>query len=184
MSSYIQDELEILTLQPSQSVQWVPLSSSVEGYDSSVFRQSHPLFKKYLLTLDCDFLAMLEFLTCHRTMDANQDGEGASIGLFYDFGIGNQSFDTSGVNVSGFHDPPQFDCGMKSIVAHEKSGVLFLTSLGNITNAVQHLFDDHMARYMLPPSRPQNDEFRNSMFSKQVGNYPVEVHICWSSSSH
>ena len=165
--SYIRDEPEILKFQPTRSVQWVPLSTSVEGYDFSVFRKSHPLFKKYFSTLDCDFLAMLEFLTRHGSTDANRDGEGASVGLRYDFGVGNQSYDTSDGNISGFHDPPQFDCGMKSILGDTKSGIL-LSGLGNIADAVQQLFDDHMARYIVPPARPQDDAFRNSLFSKQL----------------
>ena len=33
---------------------------------------------------------------------------------------------------------------------------------------MQQLFDEHMARYMAPPARPQDDGFRNSVFSKQL----------------
>ncbi len=87
------------------------------------------------------------------------------MGLRYDFGVGNQSFDTSGSNASVFHDPPNFDCGMGNLKDHPKSSII-LSSIGNVADAVQQLFDEHMEKYLPPPSRLQDDEFRNSMFSK------------------
>ena len=163
--SYIREEPHILALKPSRSVQWVPLSASVEGFNFAVFRKSHPLFQKHFQNLQCDFLDILEFLSCHGTTDAARDGDGESVGLRYDFGVGNQSYDVDGVNiVRGFHDPPKYNCGMAPLLAHSKAKSILL-GLGSIADGVQQLFDSHMAKYAKAPFRHQDDKLRNDMFS-------------------
>jgi hypothetical protein len=160
--SYLRDEPTLLLFQPSRSVQWVPLSTSFESFEFSVIRQRHALFKKYFTTLECDFGAILDFLTHSGTTDGARDGDGESVGMRYDFGVGNQSFDTSGQN-PGFFDPPIFDCGLDKLQAHPQSKAI-LSSIGNVADAMQQLFDDHMENHLRLPKQ-QNDSFRNSMFS-------------------
>ena len=166
--SYIREEPHILALKPSRSVQWVPLSASIEGFNFAVFRKSHPLFQKYFKNLQCDFLDILEFLSCHGTTDAARDGDGESVGLRYDFGVGNQSYDTDGANIArGFHDPPKYNCGMTPLLEHTKAKSILL-GLGSVADAVQQLFDSHMSKYLKAPFRHQDDKMRNDMFSNRL----------------
>jgi hypothetical protein len=68
------------------------LCASVESFEFSGFCQSHTLFIKYFSSIQCDFLLILAFLT----ESGARDGVGTLVGMIYDFGVGNQSFDICG----------------------------------------------------------------------------------------
>jgi hypothetical protein len=127
----------------------------------------HPLFKKHLEGVNCDFLAILDFLTHHGSTDVGRDGPLESAGKRYDFGVGNQSYETNDESAAGFHDAPKVDCGMDELKAYPDSAVV-MSSVAALADAVQQLFDELMEQYIPAPARLQNDFMRNELFSKRL----------------
>lgn len=165
--TYLQDEPNLLSFHPGRALQWIPLSVSVQSYEFTVLRQDHPLFIRHFAGLQCDHLAVLQFLSSCGTTEDSRDGEGQGIGLRHDFGVGNQSFDLSDIKAGGaFYDKPNCDCGMAAIQSHPKANII-LRSIGKVADALQLMFDDLMQDILCMP-RQQDNEFRNSFFSDVV----------------